>query len=98
MARKVLLPNLNLLRWALKDLPTAYCFPLSPFNPAACFICFHTLSGFGRSKEHLSLGQRPGWDFLLFFRGVASRHDGRRLKACIFDMTRPFRAGRELPC
>jgi hypothetical protein len=44
------------------------------------------------------LGQRPGWDFLLFFRGVASRHDGRGAEAFIHGMTRPFRAGRELPC
>ena len=45
MEWKVFLLNLNLLRRALKGLPTAYCFPLLPFTliPLHCKVvnsCF----------------------------------------------------------
>ena len=60
------------------------------------FVFIHLVASFVENNI-LFFRQCHGWDFLLFFRGIMSRHDGRSLKAWILDMARPFRAGREFP-
>jgi len=70
---------------------TLYPLPFTSF-------CLFSYTSPEQSSFLTSLrGTIPPQVTFCWFRGLMSRHNGRRLEVCILDMTRPFRAGREVP-
>jgi hypothetical protein len=110
MEWKVFLSNLSLLGPALKGLPTAYCFQLSPVTLHPFSFTFHALTprlvlfvlihipASVVVNRILFLGAVPWLGHFAVFPGSSEppRWAGG-LKACILDMTGPIRGGREAP-